>query len=242
MQSRQQPPTNRANYRGRRRLPKLPSRRYAGVVATAFLGAIMVALSAGAVMPESTAPGNPYDNPSLQTVAIQDRLNAADRATRASDRPGAALSTGLTAPVIWLLPLDCKYEITTLYAMRWGEFHYGVDLACAYGTPIHAAADGVVVLAQFWGGFGNAIVIDHGGGVETIYGHASRLKAKQGDRIKAGDVVSYIGSTGFSTGNHLHYEIHINGTPTNPLTFMKAHGVDIEKRLEAASGATVLPN
>jgi murein DD-endopeptidase MepM/ murein hydrolase activator NlpD len=227
-------------YRGRRRLPKLPSRRYAAVVSTAFAGALMVALSVAAVLPESTSKKNPYDNPALQAVSAQDRLNAADRASRSSDRPGPALSSEQAAPVIWLLPLDCAYEITTMYAMRWGEFHYGVDLACAAGTPIHAAAAGTVVLAQFYGGFGNCIMIDHGGGVLTIYGHASALKAHVGDKVKAGDVVSYVGSTGFSTGNHLHYEIHLNGTPTNPLNFMLAHGVDIEKHLEAASGATII--
>jgi murein DD-endopeptidase MepM/ murein hydrolase activator NlpD len=227
-------------YRGRRRLPKLPSRRYAAVVSTAFFGALMVALSVAAVLPESTASTNPYLNPALQQVSVQDRLNAADRASRSSDRPGPALSSEHQAPKIWLLPLACKYEITTMYAMRWGEFHYGVDLACDYGTPIMAAADGVVVLAQMYGGFGNCIMIDHGGGVLTIYGHASRLKAQVGDHVKAGDVVSYVGSTGFSTGNHLHYEIHLNGTPINPLDFMLAHGVDIQKRLEAASGATII--
>jgi murein DD-endopeptidase MepM/ murein hydrolase activator NlpD len=227
-------------YRGRRRLPKLPSRRYAAVVSTAFLGALMVALSVAAILPESTKSGNPYDNPALQKVSANDRLNATDRASRNADRPGPALSSEQAAPVIWLLPLDCKYEITTMYAMRWGEFHYGVDLACAYGTPIHAAADGVVVLAQFYGGFGNCIMIDHGGGVETIYGHASSLKAHLGDHVKAGDVVSYVGSTGFSTGDHLHYEIHINGKPTDPINFMLAHGVDIPKRLEAASGANII--
>ena len=63
-----------------------------------------------------------------------------------------------------------------------------------------------------------------------------------GDHVKAGDVVSYVGSTGFSTGDHLHYEIHINGKPTEPVAFMLAHGVDIPKRLEAASGATIVPN
>ena len=238
MQSRQQRQTG--PYRGRRRLPKLPSRRYAAVVSTAFLGAMMVALGVAAVLPESTASTNPYNNPALQQVSVQDRLNAADRASRSSDRPGPALSNEQAAPKIWLLPLDCKYEITTMYAMRWGEFHYGVDLACAYGTPIMAAADGVVVLAQMYGGFGNCVMIDHGGGVLTIYGHASRLKAVVGQHVKAGDVVSYVGSTGFSTGNHLHYEIHINGSPVNPLDFMLAHGVDIQKRLEAASGATII--
>jgi murein DD-endopeptidase MepM/ murein hydrolase activator NlpD len=200
----------------------------------------MVALSVAAILPQSTSKSNPYDNPALQAVSVQDRLNAADRASRSSDRPGPALSTEQKAPAIWLLPLQCKYEITTMYAMRWGEFHYGVDLACAYGTPIHAAADGTVVLAQYYGGFGFCIMIDHGGGVLTIYGHASSLKAKVGDKVKAGDVVSYVGSTGFSTGDHLHYEIHLNGTPTDPIAFMMAHGVDIPKRLEAASGATII--
>ena len=184
MQSKQQ--RQSGPYRGRRRLPKLPSRRYAAVVSTAFLGALMVALSVAAVLPESRSTTNPYDNPALQAVSVQDRLNAADRATRSSDRPGPALSSEQKAPVIWLLPLACKYEITTMYAMRWGEFHYGVDLACDYGTPIMAAADGVVVLSQMYGGFGNCIMIDHGGGVLTIYGHASRLKARGGRARQGG--------------------------------------------------------
>jgi murein DD-endopeptidase MepM/ murein hydrolase activator NlpD len=240
VQSKQQRQTG--PYRGRRRLPKLPSRRYAAVVSSAFLGALLVTLTVAAVLPQSTTAGNPYDNPALQQVSVQDRLNAADRANRSSDRPGPALSNEQAAPKVWLLPLACNYEITTMYAMRWGEFHYGVDLACAYGTPIMAAADGVVVLAQYYGGFGNCIIIDHGGGIQTIYGHASSLKAHLGDHVKAGDVVSYIGSTGFSTGNHLHYEIHADGKPTDPLKFMLAHGVDIQKKLEAASGATIISN
>jgi len=235
-----QQPQATKNYRGSRRLPKLPSRRYAAVVMTAFFGALVIVLSAGAMLPESAAHTNPYDDPSIQAVGLQDGLNAQDRASRSSDRSGPALSSEQAAPVVWVLPLDCNYEITTLYEMRWGEFHYGVDLACAYGTPIHAAADGVVILARYDGGFGNAIMIDHGGGIETIYGHASSLKAHEGDNVKAGDVVSYIGSTGFSTGNHCHYEIHINGKPTNPFPFMLAHGVDIKKKLEAVNGATII--
>jgi murein DD-endopeptidase MepM/ murein hydrolase activator NlpD len=236
------PPKQRQpeNYRGRRRLPKLPSRRYAAVVATAFFGALLVALAAGAVMPASGEPGNPYENPNVLAMSAQDRLNAMDQASRSDDR-GPALSNSQAAPIVWVLPVECSYEITTLYEMRWGVFHWGVDLACPYGTPIHAAADGIVIRSGFdTGGYGNVIMIDHGGGIETIYGHASSLKAKEGQHVKAGDVVSYIGSTGYSTGNHCHYEIHINGKPTDPIPFMMARGVDIKKHLEAVNGATIV--
>jgi len=89
------------------------------------------------------------------------------------------MSSEQAAPKIWLLPLACKYEITTMYAMRWGEFHYGVDLACDYGTPIMAAADGVVVLAQMYGGFGNCVMIDHGGGVLTMPSVGARWHAEK---------------------------------------------------------------
>jgi murein DD-endopeptidase MepM/ murein hydrolase activator NlpD len=226
------------NYQGSRRLPKLPGRRFTSVVTIAFLAAAVVALSVGALVTKAHR-GNPYDNPSIQAVSMLDSLNAKDLASRSGDRSGPALTAGLAAPIVWILPVACNYEITTGYEMRWGSFHPGYDMACAYGTPIHAAADGVVSLAEFWGGLGNAIVIDHTGGVQTIYGHASALKAHAGDIVKAGDIVSYMGSTGFSTGDHLHYEIHINGKPTDPQAFMLAHGVDLRKKLQAVNGDTI---
>jgi murein DD-endopeptidase MepM/ murein hydrolase activator NlpD len=228
-------------YRGRRRLPKLPSRRYAAVVTTAFLGAGVVALGAGAVVPDSVGPGgSPFGDPTTQALAVEDRLNALDKANRSQLRAGAALSMGQGAPEVWLLPVRANFQITTTYEMRWGAFHWGLDMAAPYGTPIYAARAGIVTLAQYDGGYGNAVRIDHGSGVETVYGHASRILVKVGQKVEAGQLIALIGSTGYSTGNHLHFEVNVNGIHTDPMKFMLSKGVDIKSRLEAANGGTVI--
>jgi murein DD-endopeptidase MepM/ murein hydrolase activator NlpD len=228
-------------YRGRRRLPKLPSARYFAVVTTAVVGAGVVALAAGAVVPDSTDRGPAgAGDPVSQAMSVDDRLSALDKANRSQDRPGPAVSVDQGAPDLWLLPLRAPYEITTLYAMRWGQFHYGVDMACPYGTPYYAAHAGTVTVARWYGGFGNGIVIDSGNGVEEIYGHASKLLVTEGQHVEAGQLLGLVGSTGYSTGNHLHYEVHVNGQPTNPLDFMLARGVDIQRHAEAASGGVVI--
>jgi murein DD-endopeptidase MepM/ murein hydrolase activator NlpD len=232
----QQPPVGK--YRGRRRLPKLPGARYFGVVMTAVVGAAIVALAAGAVLPDSAAAK--YANDASMQSNVEDRLSAVDKANRSEDRPGPASSVDQGAPDLWLLPLHCDYEITTLYAMRWGEFHYGVDLACPLGTPYYATHDGTIILAGWNGGFGNCIEMDDGNGIVTIYGHGSKLLVSVGQHVKVGDLLGLVGSTGFSTGNHLHYEVHVNGQPTDPIPFMLARGVDIPRHLEAASGATIV--
>ena len=96
------------------------------------------------------------------------------------------------------------------------KFHEGMDIAAQTGTPVMAPADGVVVKAGFGTGYGNLVEISHGYGMKTIYGHNSRLNVKAGQRVKRGDVISYVGDTGSSTGPHLHYEVKVNGLPINP--------------------------
>ncbi len=100
-------------------------------------------------------------------------------------------------------------------------FHYGIDIAVPYGSPIFAAASGEVVKITFgWGGgYGNYLVIYHGGGYSTLYAHCSRIIISNGQSVKAGQVIAYIGSTGFSTGSHLHFEVRINGVAKNPLNY-----------------------
>ena len=226
------------HYRGRRRLPKLPSRRYAGVVATAFLGAGLVAVSAGAVIPDSM--NSAAASGDTRPMAVADRLNAADKANRSQDRPGPALSVDQAAPDVWLLPVQVQFQITTVYEMRWGEFHWGVDMAAPYGTPIYAAHAGTVTVSGFEGGYGNCVRLDHGAGVETVYGHASKLLVQEGQKVAAGEMIALIGSTGFSTGNHLHFEVNVNGVHKDPMRYLLDRGVDIRKRLEAATGGTVI--
>jgi murein DD-endopeptidase MepM/ murein hydrolase activator NlpD len=100
------------------------------------------------------------------------------------------------------------------------KMHKGLDFTAPQGTPIYATGNGVVKVSGTSGnGFGNHVVINHGYGYETLYGHMYRIKARQGQRIKRGEVIGWVGSTGKSTGPHCHYEVHINGHEVNPVYF-----------------------
>ncbi len=100
------------------------------------------------------------------------------------------------------------------------KFHAGLDFAAPIGTPIYATADGVVTDAGYnAGGYGNRVIIDDGYGYETLYGHMYKIKARVGQKVKRGEVIGYVGSTGKSTGPHCHYEVHRNGTPVDPVYY-----------------------
>jgi murein DD-endopeptidase MepM/ murein hydrolase activator NlpD len=100
--------------------------------------------------------------------------------------------------------------------------HKGVDLAGPTGTPIHAAADGVVSRADWFSSYGLYVSLEHGGSLQTRYGHMSRLNVAAGQRVRKGEVIGYIGSTGRSTGPHLHYEVRIAGAAVNPVPYLQA--------------------
>lgn len=114
-------------------------------------------------------------------------------------------------------------HITSLYGQRfhpilgYTRMHAGVDFGAAWGSPIHATADGVVSYAGYHGGHGNYVRLEHGGGLGTGYGHMSRIAVAPGERVHAGEVIGYVGSTGLSTGPHLHYEMYRDGRTVNPL-------------------------
>ena len=120
----------------------------------------------------------------------------------------------------------CSGPITSYYGWRvhpiFGtrKYHSGMDIAVDYGTPIHAAATGVVVYSGWMGGYGYAIMIDHGGGLVTIYGHNSSLAVSEGQRVSQGQLVAYAGSTGYSTGPHCHFEVRLHGEVTEPLNYL----------------------
>lgn len=103
------------------------------------------------------------------------------------------------------------HPITHVY-----KLHTGVDISVPIGTPVHAAADGVVIKAGWEGAYGYAVIIDHGGGVQTLYGHCSSLLCRAGQVMKRGQVIALSGSTGYSTGPHCHFEKRVNGSPVNP--------------------------
>jgi murein DD-endopeptidase MepM/ murein hydrolase activator NlpD len=106
---------------------------------------------------------------------------------------------------------------------RGAAMHAGIDLAGPVGTPIYATADGTVAEAAYHnGGYGNLIKLDHGRGIETRYGHLSAFTVRPGDRVKRGQMIGHMGSTGRSTGSHLHYEVRIDGRAVNPIPFMRS--------------------
>ena len=102
-------------------------------------------------------------------------------------------------------------------------FHEGLDFTAAIGTPVHAAAGGIVIFAEQTPDYGKIVKIDHGSGLETRYAHASKLLVKVGDRVAKGQVISLVGNSGRSTGAHLHYEIRLNGEPLDPRKYLQAH-------------------
>lgn len=100
------------------------------------------------------------------------------------------------------------------------DFHTGLDISAQYGTPIRATADGIVELAGYSGNYGNAVVVSHGYGISTRFGHLSRFASRPGQKVKRGEVIGYVGATGRATSSHLHYEILMNGNPINPLRLL----------------------
>ncbi|HMO02891.1 MAG TPA: M23 family metallopeptidase [Oligoflexia bacterium] len=96
------------------------------------------------------------------------------------------------------------------------KHHNGIDLAAPYGSPVRAVKEGIVIFADFYGAYGNLVTIKHGPATTTHYGHLMKIKVKPGQKIKAGDIIGLVGSTGLSTGPHLHFEIRVNGKPHDP--------------------------
>ena len=138
-----------------------------------------------------------------------------------------------------LMPVQSA-RFTSGFGMRWHPVtggrhqHKGVDLAGPVGTPVHATGDGVVGRADWFSSYGLFVAIEHGGELETRYGHMSRLNVAAGQSVHRGDVIGYIGTTGRSTGPHLHYEVRVNGEAVNPIPYMQG-GAELAR---AAAGTT----
>ena len=110
--------------------------------------------------------------------------------------------------------------LTSGFGMRWGRMHEGIDIAVPPGTPVVASKGGTVIVAGWIGGYGNLVVVDHGGGLSTAYGHNSGFAVGVGQAVAQGQIVAYSGSTGNSTGPHVHFEVRINGSATDPLGYL----------------------
>lgn len=136
--------------------------------------------------------------------------------------------TAVTRAIPLGRPLAGELEMTSPFGYRLDPFtrsaalHTGTDFRAESGSPVRATAGGKVTAAEYTGGYGNMVEIDHGGGFVTRYGHLSAFSVSPGERVNAGEIVGRVGSTGRSTGSHLHYETRINGEPVNPLRFLDA--------------------
>ncbi|WP_444195971.1 murein hydrolase activator EnvC family protein [Dialister succinatiphilus] len=163
---------------------------------------------------------------------IQQRLAAAEAARQAAQQQAASDDEGGggsddnyvqgTGAMGW----PCSGPITSPFGYRthpiFGTtiFHAGIDIGVDYGTPIHAADSGVVVYSGWISGYGSAVIIDHGGGISTLYGHNQSLAVSEGQSVSKGSVIAYAGSTGNSTGPHCHFEVDVNGSPVNPMGYL----------------------
>jgi len=142
--------------------------------------------------------------------------DAAIRGRLAAAQGGATDTVPSSQGLIW----PVSGPVTSPFGYRWGRLHAGIDIGVPYGTPIHAAASGTVVLAGWTGGYGNYTCIDHGGGLATCYAHQSSFAVSGGAQVAQGQVIGYVGNTGHSFGPHLHFEVRINGTPVDPLGYL----------------------
>jgi len=137
----------------------------------------------------------------------------------ASRGAASSRSSGSSSGDALIWPLSGR--ITSRFGLRWGRMHNGVDIAVPIGTPVKAAADGCVIFAGWRSGYGRLVILDHGAGVHTYYGHNSSFTVNVGDAAAAGDRIALSGNSGVSTGPHLHFEVRVNGRARNPLDYLK---------------------
>jgi len=152
-------------------------------------------------------------------------LEAQIRAAQSSNNSGGSAPVYSGGKLAWPVPSSNKitsyfgYRIHPIYHVN--KLHAGIDIGgAAWGAPFVAAEDGIVIKAEYYGGYGNCVIIDHGGGITTLYGHGSAIYVTKGQRVTRGQNVLAIGSSGTSTGKHAHFEVRVNGTPVNPLPYI----------------------
>jgi murein DD-endopeptidase MepM/ murein hydrolase activator NlpD len=160
---------------------------------------------------------------------IREERTASERAVRELEEESAEIETliqrlqsagrgrlsGFVMPVRGVMTSRFGYRVHPLFGRR--HFHSGADFAAPMGTPVRAAYAGRVLITGWYGGYGKVVVIDHGDGMSTLYGHLSKVLVGPGQRVAAGHLIGRVGSTGYSTGPHLHYELRRNGRPVSPL-------------------------
>ncbi len=149
-----------------------------------------------------------------QTLRAQSAKLAAQIRSGSANLP-STVAVGGSGQFSW----PVNGTLTSVFGFRWGRMHEGIDIAAPTGRPIGAAAAGTVIVAGWGGGYGNLVVVSHGS-ISTAYGHMSSVAVSSGQRVERGTVLGAVGSTGNSTGPHLHFEVRVNGSPQNPLSYL----------------------
>lgn len=212
-------------------------------IQVASLGSVASEVSAlyGLKAAGKTEPTQPKYIASLDQLQLLQRTalsGSVHWGGRDSEESGLANEWTQKAAVPSLWPVDG--HITGPFGKRIdpfngeGAFHRGVDISCSYGHGILAPADGTVTYASFYSGYGRMIVIEHGHGIATRYGHLSQFAVASGQRVKRGDVIGYVGMSGRSTGPHLHYEVWVHDTPVNPSGYLRGASAHLHS---ASSGS-----
>ncbi|MCO7222259.1 peptidoglycan DD-metalloendopeptidase family protein [Klenkia sp. PcliD-1-E] len=217
---------------GRHRLPRPPRRRGGLLLAALAVGGLLAAVLGSGAAPRPDAVAGDYGlsatesnfSGGMDDADARREITAAEAQARLDD---LAASRAAREPS-FVLPTDGV--MTTCFCQRWGQMHWGIDLAAPLGTPIVAAADGVVLRAGPASGYGNAIYVQDADGNVEIYGHMRYLYVEAGDVVSAGDLIAKVGSEGQSTGPHLHFEIHVGsmtGRPTDPEVWLNDRGISV---------------
>lgn len=172
-----------------------------------------------------------------ELFASWEQLENGGRVTQSGDILGAPVAA---VAVPSRMPVD-GVRLTSGFGMRNHPIlrqrsqHHGVDLAAPRGTPVYATADGTIGKAQYFGSYGNYVQIEHGGEMQTRYAHLSSYTVASGEAVRKGDLIGYVGSTGRSTGPHLHYEVRLAGEAVNPMPYMLAD-LSLTEDARAAGG------
>jgi murein DD-endopeptidase MepM/ murein hydrolase activator NlpD len=174
-------------------------------------------------LPAPIAPAVPAPATQAHPRVTTPRMKPSSTIRTRTVRVVTTTATGTTRSRngLFMAPPLTQGVLTSSYGYRWRHRHQGVDLAAHRGTPVYAVSGGRVVLSGWSGGYGKSILIDHGKGYKTRYAHCSRLLTNQGQRVSAGQLIARVGSTGHSSGPHLHFEVLMNNRPMNPARFFR---------------------
>ena len=202
------------------------------VFLAAFVGLFLSSVPSTAIAADKAAVGGPFEPLSSASLNAAPATQKADPQFRAlfnswkrlDAQPQGLIAIPSSKPVNLGISLSSGFGVRSDPFRGGAAMHAGVDIPGPIGTPVYATADGVVGRTGWVGGYGNLVELEHGQGIQTRYGHLSEIVAAPGSRVKRGQLIGLMGSTGRSTGSHLHYEVRLDGRAVNPTPFLRTDG------------------